>query len=92
MEKGNQMVAIIEAYKIELYAKNTGEFYEQHKHLASRSPYAWMQHIRATILPRYCQEIEPVEASPQTVEEAAYSLSRYYVQHMAETDAVNRLS
>ena len=81
------MSRLIDAHDLELYAIHTSQFYETHKQLASTraNGWAWIKHIRDSVLPRYCREIEPVTASADTVSMVAGELCDYYRRHMEES-------
>lgn len=70
----------VEAYDLELYALNTGEFYRIHQKLAEPSwPLAaWSHHVKFTVLERYSKEIDKVCATNETIEEVARNLQEYY--------------
>ena len=77
----------VRAHDLELYAINTGQFYEIHKGLVGQNGWAWIKHVRDLVLPRYCREIEPVWASEKTVDSVAVSLCEYYTRHAQESAA-----
>jgi hypothetical protein len=85
------MARQVEADDLELYAINTSQFYGLHKALATRNHAggpatleAWRKHVKATVLPRYCREIEPVTASEGRINLVAMSLKDYYENHVKE--------
>jgi len=88
------MTRPVEPHDLELYAINTGEFYQRHltlarqcRNLALAEKYAttiWYDHVKHRVVPRYCREIEPVTASYSTCETVAKALAAYYATHLAE--------
>jgi hypothetical protein len=75
----------VEAHDLELYAINTGEFYQLHKKLAPENAWAWIKHVRDNVMPRYCKEIEPIWATSKVVEAVAVALKEYYQRHVEES-------
>jgi hypothetical protein len=75
----------VDANDLELYAINTGPFYETHKLLAPEPLGIWMQHVAQTVLPCYSREIEPVTASTVTIATVAAALKAYYLRHLSES-------
>lgn len=76
----------VDAHDLELYAINTGEFYEIHCNLARRfvGTAVWINHLIDRVIPRYCREVEPVWATYATALAAAKELAAYYQQHIKE--------
>ncbi len=74
----------VEAHDLELFAINTGSFYQRHKQLAAMPLTAWSVHVRDVVLVRYCREVEPVKASSETVVTVAKALQEYYQRHIKE--------
>lgn len=76
----------IEDYDLELYAKNTREFYAAHCDMAKRDAILaeWVRHVEGPVLKRYCREIEEVRAPADCVAFVARRLMRYYDQHIKE--------
>ena len=81
----------IEAHDLELYAINTGAFYQKHKALVGCPRDAWANHLRDHVLPRYHREIEPVTYDWQTIANVATNLKNYYETHAREgLDRIDR--
>jgi hypothetical protein len=78
----------VEINDLELFAINTGELYEKHKKLGEDNGWAWVKHVRDTVLPLYCRQVETVWASSSTVDAVASALSDYYKCHNVETKAL----
>jgi hypothetical protein len=81
----DQLARPVEAYDLELYAINTGQFYQWHTANAGEPLGVWLQHVATTVKPRYCREVEPVSATPETLQTVAAALKAYYEQHNRES-------
>jgi hypothetical protein len=73
---------------LELYAINTGEFYDMHLKLVGKPLADWLWHVQNIVIPRYWREIEPIVASNATKLEVARNLMGYYRRHAAESKAL----
>ena len=79
----------VEPHDLELYAINTGQFYETHKALANKiaSLQEWRRHVTHIAVPRYGREVEPVYATAETLDSVAANLKAYYERHISESAA-----
>jgi hypothetical protein len=77
---------LIEDYDLELYARNTGEFYAAHCAMAKRDAILveWVRHVEGPVLKRYRSEIEDLHATASCVSFVARRLMRYYDDHIKE--------
>jgi len=85
---------MIDQEDIELFAKTTGQFYDEHCQLARRGAgiEQWYGHVRRTVIPRYIREVlragHPMPASAVAsrlvMRAAARALMEYYNQHIKE--------
>jgi len=79
----------VDSRDLELYAINTGEFYQTHKDLVGQPIEAWRVHVLTVVVPRYCREIEPVTIGTEGLADVAAALCAYYTQRAAEGGGSN---
>lgn len=74
---------------LELYAINTGEFYQIHLRLVGKPLEEWLKHVQRRVVTRYYKEIEPIDIpSNDVMLEVARHLMGYYQRHKAESKAL----